>query len=87
MRWVWNVFYYSWVGLRVVFLVEDAFRQEVLLAAVLVPLALWVAPDGVGRALMIGSVLFELAHRSVNFGVVAVAVTNFFLRMATIYLR
>ena len=66
LRRVWNAFHYSRAGLRAAFLAEDAFRQEVLLAAVLVPLALWVAPDGVGRALMIGSVLLVLSVELLN---------------------
>ncbi|ACV37260.1 diacylglycerol kinase [Accumulibacter sp.] len=66
LRRVWNAFHYSRAGLRAAFLAEDAFRQEVLLAAVLVPLALWVAPDGVGRALMIGSVLLVLIVELLN---------------------
>ncbi|MBL8425044.1 MAG: diacylglycerol kinase [Candidatus Accumulibacter phosphatis] len=66
MRRVWNAFHYSRAGLRAAFLAEDAFRQEVLLAAVLVPLALWVAPDGIGRALMIGSVLLVLIVELLN---------------------
>ena len=66
LRRVWNAFHYSRAGLRAAFLAEDAFRQEVLLAAVLVPLALWVATDGVGRALMIGSVLLVLIVELLN---------------------
>jgi diacylglycerol kinase (ATP) len=45
---------------------EDAFRQELLLAAVLVPLALWLGKSGLERALLAGSVLFVLVVELLN---------------------
>jgi diacylglycerol kinase (ATP) len=63
---VWNAFHYSLAGLRAAYLAEDAFRQEVLLAVLLVPLAFFLAPDGVGRALMIASVLLVLIVELLN---------------------
>jgi diacylglycerol kinase (ATP) len=63
---VWNALHYSLAGLRAAYLAEDAFRQEVLLAALLIPLACFVAPDGVGRALMVGSVLLVLIVELLN---------------------
>jgi diacylglycerol kinase (ATP) len=36
---------------------EAAFRQELVLAAVLIPLALWLGQSGVERAVLIGSVV------------------------------
>ncbi len=50
---------------------EDAFRQELLLAAVLVPLAFWVSTAAVDRALLIGSVLLVLIVELVNSAVEA----------------
>jgi len=63
---VWNAFHYSLAGLRAAYLAEDAFRQEVLLAVLLVPLAFFFAPGGVGRALMIASVLLVLIVELLN---------------------
>ncbi|MEF8700622.1 MAG: diacylglycerol kinase [Candidatus Accumulibacter sp. UW20] len=60
LRRVWNAFHYSRAGLHAAYVAEDAFRQEVLLAAVLIPLAFFLAPNGLGLALMIGSVLLVL---------------------------
>ena len=54
---IWNAFRYSLDGLRAAFRHEDAFRQEILLAAVLIPLALLLPVGGLGKALMIASVL------------------------------
>lgn len=49
---------------------EEAFRQELLLALVLVPLALWLGDSGVERALLVGSlvlvVLIELINTAVE---------------------
>ncbi len=50
---------------------EDAFRQELLLAAVLVPLALWVGSNGFERSLLIGSVLLVLIVELLNSAVEA----------------
>ncbi|WP_291988194.1 diacylglycerol kinase [Candidatus Accumulibacter sp. ACC007] len=63
---VWNALHYSLAGLRAAYLAEDAFRQEVLLAALLIPLACFLAPDGFGRALMIASVLLVLIVELLN---------------------
>ncbi len=65
-RRVWNALHYSLAGLRAAYFAEDAFRQEALLAALLIPLALWLSPDGLGRALMIGSVLLVLVVELLN---------------------
>ena len=45
---------------------EDAFRQELILAAIFVPLAFWVGRSGVERALLIGSVLVVLVVELIN---------------------
>ena len=60
LRRVWNALHYSLAGLRAAYRHEDAFRQEVWLAAVLIPIALVVPVSGVGRALMIACVMLVL---------------------------
>ncbi len=50
---------------------EDAFRQELLLAAVLLPLAFVVGHTGVERALLAGSVLMVLIVELLNSAVEA----------------
>jgi diacylglycerol kinase (ATP) len=50
---------------------EDAFRQELILAAVLVPLGLWLGASGVERALLVGSVLLVLIVELLNSAVEA----------------
>jgi diacylglycerol kinase (ATP) len=66
LRRIWNAFNYSLSGLRAAFLNEDAFRQECLLAVVLIPIALLLPLPGIGRALMIGSVLLVLIVELIN---------------------
>ncbi len=66
LRRVWNAFHYSRAGLHAAYRHEDAFRQEVLLALVLVPLAIWLGEGAVERALLIGCVLLVLIVELIN---------------------
>ncbi len=56
----------SLAGLREALRHEDAFRQELILAAILIPAALWVGNGGVQMALLIGSVLLVLIVELLN---------------------
>jgi diacylglycerol kinase (ATP) len=56
----------SFAGLAEAVRHEDAFRQELILAAIFVPLAFWVGSDGLERALLIGSVLLVLIVELLN---------------------
>ena len=69
---VWNALHYSLAGLRAAFTCEDAFRQEAYLAAVLIPLSLFLPASGVGHALMIASVIFVLIVELLNSAIEAV---------------
>jgi diacylglycerol kinase (ATP) len=60
LKWIWNALLYSLDGFSATFKHEDAFRFEVLLALILIPLALHMHVSGVGKALMVGSVLLVL---------------------------
>ncbi len=63
---IWNALRYSLAGLRAAFRHEDAFRQECLLAMLLIPAALFMPTSGTGKALLIGSVLLVLVVELVN---------------------
>jgi len=63
---LWNAFGYSLAGFRAAYKHEDAFRQEVLLAVILIPLALWLPVGYLGKALMIGSVLLVIMIELLN---------------------
>ena len=71
LRRLFNAFFYSLEGFRAAFRYEDAFRQETLLALVLVPLALFLPVSGLGKALMIGAVLLVLMVVLINSAVEA----------------
>lgn len=66
LRRLWNAFRYSLDGFRAAYKHEDAFRQEILLAVVMIPLALWLPASHIGKALMIGSVLLVIVIELVN---------------------
>ena len=66
-----RAFGYSIAGLRATYRCEDAFRQEIWLAAVLVPLALFMPVGAAARALMIASVLLVLIVELLNSAVEA----------------
>jgi diacylglycerol kinase (ATP) len=51
---------------------EAAFRQELLLVALLVPLGLWLGEDGISRALLVGSLLLLLVVELLNSAIEAV---------------
>lgn len=63
---LWNAFGYSLAGFRAAYKHEDAFRQEVLLAALLIPTALWLPVSYLGKALMIASVLLVIIVELLN---------------------
>lgn len=62
---------YSAAGLRAAYGQEAAFRQEVWLSLVLVPLAFWLGRDAVEIALLIGSLLLLLIVELLNSAVEA----------------
>lgn len=66
LRRLWNALGYSLDGFRAAYKHEDAFRQEVLLAIILVPLAFWMPVSAQGKALMIGSVLLVIIVELLN---------------------
>lgn len=63
---------YSWAGLRAAFINEAAFRQELWLFALLLPVALWLGDNGVEQALLIGSMFLVLIVELINSAIEAV---------------
>ncbi len=66
LRRICNALFYSVEGLRAAYRHEDAFRQEVWLAAVLVPLAFFLPASQIGKALMVAAVLLVLIVELLN---------------------
>ena len=59
----------SWKGFRGAFRFEAAFRQEVALAVVLLPLGAWLGKTAVEKALLVSSVLLVLIVELLNTGI------------------
>lgn len=72
MKRIWKALFYSLDGLAAAFRHEDAFRIEVLLALILVPLALHMHVGAVAKALMVGSILLVLIAELVNSSIEAI---------------
>ncbi|WP_018604767.1 diacylglycerol kinase [Uliginosibacterium gangwonense] len=70
-RRIWKALFYSLDGLRHALRNEAAFRQECLLALILIPLALFSWANGLGKAVMIGSVLLVMIVELLNSAVEA----------------
>ncbi|MFT6067349.1 MAG: diacylglycerol kinase (ATP) [Methylophilaceae bacterium] len=66
-----NAFGYSLEGFKAAFKHEDAFRQEVFFAVVLIPLAFFLEAEALHRVLMIGSVFLVLIVELLNSAVEA----------------
>lgn len=69
---LWNATGYSRDGLRAAWKNEAAFREEVLLAAIAIPLALYLGKTGVDRALLVGSIILILIVEILNSALEAV---------------
>ncbi len=68
---VWRALLHSLDGLRSVYASESAFRQEVAIGVLLLPLALWLGEDATQRALLVGSLLLVLITELLNSAVEA----------------
>ncbi len=66
-----QAFFNSCEGLRDAWRCESAFRQEVVLALVMIPAALWAPVVPVERALLVATVLLVLVVELLNSGVEA----------------
>lgn len=72
MRRLINATFYSAKGIRAAWIHETAFRQESILACILVPSAFWLGTTAAQRALLIFSVLIVLVVELLNSAIEAV---------------
>jgi diacylglycerol kinase (ATP) len=63
---VWRATGIALQGLRAAWQHEDAFRQEVLVAAIAVPVALLLPVEPLGKVMMIASILLVLIIELIN---------------------
>ncbi|MGN2392997.1 diacylglycerol kinase [Pelomicrobium sp. G1] len=71
LKHVWDALFHSLDGLKAAYRWEGAFRLEVWIAAVLIPLALFLPASGTGKALMVASVFLVLIVELLNSSVEA----------------
>jgi diacylglycerol kinase (ATP) len=69
---LWNAVLYSLDGFSAAFRHEDAFRQEVLAALILIPIAVHTPASGPGKAIMVASILLVLMVELLNSAIEAV---------------
>ncbi len=67
-----NALHYTRAGIAAAWRTQEAFRQEVLLGVVLMPLAMWLGGGVVERVLLSGSLLLVLIVELLNSGIEAV---------------
>ena len=66
LKHIWHATLTALAGLRAAWCHEDAFRQEVFVALVAIPVALFSHTDRIGKALLVGSILLVLVVELLN---------------------
>ena len=69
---LWNALGYSRDGIAAAWRHEAAFREEILLAAIAIPLAFYLGKTGVDRALLVSCIILILIVEILNSAVEAV---------------
>ena len=69
---LWNALGYSRDGIAAAWTNEAAFREELLLAAITIPLAFYLGETGVDRALLVSSIILILIVEILNSAIEAV---------------
>jgi diacylglycerol kinase (ATP) len=69
---IWHAGLYSLAGLRYAWQSQAAFRQEALLALVMVPAAFWLGQTVIERLLLVGSVVLVLITELCNSAIEAI---------------
>ncbi|OLQ93723.1 diacylglycerol kinase [Vibrio ponticus] len=67
-----NATRYSWQGLVAAFKNEAAFREEILLAAIMLPVAFWLDVTQLERILLVATVVLVLIVELINSAIEAV---------------
>lgn len=67
-----NAILFSLAGLKVAWTHEEAFRQEVIVLIIAIPLAIWLDKSNIETLMLIGSIIFVLIVEILNTGIEAV---------------
>ncbi len=70
-RRIYNAFFYSMDGFKAAWKNEEAFRQELILAAALVPIAFWLGESTLQISLLLFSLFVVLITELLNSGIEA----------------
>lgn len=65
-RRLYNAFFFSLMGLRACFRTEEAFRQEVYLSVILIPLGFYLGNTPIEKILLVGSILLLMVVEILN---------------------
>lgn len=63
---------YSWQGFKAAYEYEAAFRQEILLAIITIPLGLYLGDTGLEKAFLVSAILLILIVELLNTGIEAI---------------
>ena len=66
LKRIHNALFFSMHGFKACFKTEEAFRQEVYLAIIMIPLGLWLGKNAVEQSLLVGSVFLVLTVEILN---------------------
>ncbi|MCB9990015.1 MAG: diacylglycerol kinase [Rhodospirillales bacterium] len=66
LKRIWNAFFYSINGFKACYRTEEAFKQEIVLALILIPLGLYLGESAVERLFLCVSVMFVLLVELLN---------------------
>ncbi len=69
---VWNAFFFSLAGFKATWKHEEAFRQEVLLTVLTIPVALWMGNTTLEKVILIGCMVLVLLAELLNSAIEAV---------------
>ncbi|PJB69612.1 MAG: diacylglycerol kinase [Alphaproteobacteria bacterium CG_4_9_14_3_um_filter_47_13] len=69
LKRIWNAFFYSVNGFKACYRTEEAFKQELVLALLLIPLGLYLGNTAIERLLLCGSLIFVLLVELLNTGI------------------
>ena len=66
---IYNAFFYSMAGFLAIWKHEEAFRQEVILAVILFPIAFWLGENAIQISLLVLTIFIVLITELLNTGV------------------
>lgn len=66
LKRLFNAFFFSMDGIKATMRTEEAFRQEIYLSIIFIPLGLWLGDTAVEKILLVGSILLVFIVELLN---------------------